>query len=278
MELNEDFIKTNGESILGFLNDDEEDQEKLDFVIDTTGNSFGFEENDSDDSTSGEISSQKLYNNLFSDCKIALKSEKSTNKPEKVINPVVKEVLADLGFNDNGTLKKKPIKTKNVITDKQDIKKVLEKSILNPEVEKNNLVPPLTVSDKLLRKQRKKERQLTKGAKWYGLPATELTDEVKRDLEILQMRSVLDPKHFYKKNDLKVLPKYFQIGTVMDSPLDYYNNRLPKKERKKTLVDELMADMEFNKYNKRKYKEIIEEKKHTNYKAWRQAKRFKNKK
>lgn len=43
------------------------------------------------------------------------------------------------------------------------------------------------------------------------MPATEITEEVKRDLEVLQMRSVLDPKTFYKKNDLKVLPKYFQV-------------------------------------------------------------------
>lgn len=64
----------------------------------------------------------------------------------------------------------------------------------------------------------------------------------------------------------------------MDSPLDYYNNRLTKKERKKSLVDELLADAEFNKFNKRKYKEIIEEKQKTHYKAWRQAKRFKKKK
>lgn len=47
------------------------------------------------------------------------------------------------------------------------------------------------------------------------MPATEMTDEVKNDLEILQMRSVLDPKHFYKKNDLKTLPKYFQVGLYL---------------------------------------------------------------
>lgn len=43
------------------------------------------------------------------------------------------------------------------------------------------------------------------------MPATELTEEAVNDLKILQMRSVMDPKHFYKKNDLKVLPKYFQV-------------------------------------------------------------------
>lgn len=64
----------------------------------------------------------------------------------------------------------------------------------------------------------------------------------------------------------------------MDSPLDYYNSRLSKKERKRTLVDELLADAEFQKYNKRKYKEIIEEKQKTHYKAWKQAKKNKKKK
>lgn len=39
-----------------------------------------------------------------------------------------------------------------------------------------------------------------------------MTEEIKNDLQVLQMRSVLDPKHFYKKNDLKVLPKYFQVS------------------------------------------------------------------
>lgn len=43
------------------------------------------------------------------------------------------------------------------------------------------------------------------------MPATEMTDEIKNDLEVLRMRSVLDPKHFYKKNDMNALPKYFQV-------------------------------------------------------------------
>lgn len=43
-----------------------------------------------------------------------------------------------------------------------------------------------------------------------------MTDEIKNDLEILKMRSVLDPKHFYKKNDLSVLPKYFQVVMTLN--------------------------------------------------------------
>ena len=43
------------------------------------------------------------------------------------------------------------------------------------------------------------------------MPATELTEERKHDLAVLQMRKVLDPKRFYKAHDLKAAPKYFQV-------------------------------------------------------------------
>lgn len=107
----------------------------------------------------------------------------------------------------------------------------------------------------------KLEASKTKGDKWFNMPATELTEEVQRDLEVIQMRSVLDPKHFYKKNDLKALPKYFQVGKVLPNPLDHYNERHERSSKKKTIVDELMADAQFQRFNKRKYTETVEEKK-----------------
>lgn len=36
-----------------------------------------------------------------------------------------------------------------------------------------------------------------------------------------------------------------QVGTVVDSHADFYHDRVPKKDRKKNLVDELMADADF---------------------------------
>lgn len=36
-----------------------------------------------------------------------------------------------------------------------------------------------------------------------------------------------------------------KVGTYEESPLDFYSSRLPKKQRKRTLVEELMADAEF---------------------------------
>lgn len=35
------------------------------------------------------------------------------------------------------------------------------------------------------------------------------------------------------------------MGTVVDNPEDFYHSRVPKKERKRTMVEELLADAEF---------------------------------
>ena len=173
---------------------------------------------------------------------------------------------------------KKTSHVTKIVKEPTPLDKILEKSVIKPGFETLTTLPAYDLSDKKLKKQRKRDREKSKGEKWFNLPATELTEEVKRDLKVIQMRSALDPKHFYKRNDMQGLPKYFQIGKVMDSPLEYYNGRLTNKERKRTIVDELMADAEFAKYNKRKYKEIIEEKNKLHYKAHRHAKRLKRKK
>lgn len=36
---------------------------------------------------------------------------------------------------------------------------------------------------------------------------------------------------------------------MVDSPLDFYSSRIPKKERKRTIVEELLADAEFRRYS-----------------------------
>lgn len=43
---------------------------------------------------------------------------------------------------------------------------------------------------------------------------------------------------------LQILPKYFQLGEVIDSPIDFYSSRVPKKKRKRTMAEEIMHDEE----------------------------------
>ncbi|KAJ7332465.1 hypothetical protein JRQ81_014645 [Phrynocephalus forsythii] len=137
---------------------------------------------------------------------------------------------------------------------------LLQKSIITPDFEQKECIPPLRESLHQLKKQRRAERAKTTGDGWFGMKAPEMTDELKNDLKALKMRAAIDPKRFYKKNDREGLPKYFQVGTVVDSPVDFYHARIPKKERKKNIVEELLADSEFRRYNKRKYQDIIAEK------------------
>ncbi|NXD70957.1 TDIF2 protein, partial [Eolophus roseicapillus] len=137
---------------------------------------------------------------------------------------------------------------------------LLQKSVITPDFEKKECVPPYRESLHQLKKQRRAEREKTTGDGWFGMKAPEITTELKNDLKVLKMRASLDPKHFYKKNDRDGLPKYFQVGTVVDSPIDFYHSRIPKKQRKRTIVEELLADSEFRRYNKKKYQEIMREK------------------
>ncbi|KAL2301572.1 hypothetical protein Nmel_010961 [Mimus melanotis] len=137
---------------------------------------------------------------------------------------------------------------------------LLQKSVITPDFERKECVPPYRESLHQLKKQRRAEREKTTGDGWFGMKAPEITSELKNDLKVLKMRASLDPKHFYKKNDRDGLPKYFQVGTVVDSPVDFYHSRIPKKQRKRTIVEELLADSEFRRYNKKKYQEIMSEK------------------
>lgn len=61
--------------------------------------------------------------------------------------------------------------------------------------------------------------------------------------------------------------------------MDYYNERNQKKSSAKTLVDELLEDAQFQKYNKKKYAEALEKRKKKAYhKAAIKMKKLKKKK
>ncbi|OUM65510.1 hypothetical protein PIROE2DRAFT_41568, partial [Piromyces sp. E2] len=96
----------------------------------------------------------------------------------------------------------------------------------------------------------------TTGKKWFDMPAPEITPEIKLDLQLIKMRNVLDRKRHYKKDDTKGLPKYFQVGTIVEDKSEYFSSRLAKKERKNTLLDEIMSDVSSRQYFKRKFNEI----------------------
>ncbi|POO03345.1 Fcf2 pre-rRNA processing [Trema orientale] len=107
--------------------------------------------------------------------------------------------------------------------------------------------------NKLLRKQIKD----TAGNNWFDMPAPTITPELQKDLQLLKLRNAIDPKRHYKKGESKT-SKYFQVGTIIESPLDFFSGRLTNKERKASLADELLSDRTLVEYRKRKIREIEE--------------------
>ncbi|RLV95032.1 rRNA-processing protein FCF2 [Spathaspora sp. JA1] len=94
----------------------------------------------------------------------------------------------------------------------------------------------------------------TTDGRWFNMKQPELTPEINRDLQIIKQRSALDPKRHYKKDNWKI-PKYFQMGTIVEGNTEFYT-RLNKKQRGNTLVQEILNDDDTKKYFKRKYSEI----------------------
>lgn len=237
------------------------------------------EENEEEDEKTEEPSDQDENEDEFSDEDDLLSG--TTSKLLKLtsssIDPGLSiKQLGGLYINFNADKLQSNKKTLTQIKEKKK-NEIMQKAIITPDFEKNYCVPPYRESKHQLQKQRRKERQKTAGDGWFGMKAPELTDELKNDLKALKMRAGMDPKRFYKKNDRDGFPKYFQIGTIVDNPADFYHSRIPKKQRKKTIVEELLADSEFRRYNRRKYSEIMAEKTaNAAGKKFRKKKKFRN--
>jgi hypothetical protein len=83
------------------------------------------------------------------------------------------------------------------------------------------------------------------------MPKTDLTPELRRDLQLLKMRNVLDPKRHYKKdNSRSDVPAFSQVGTIIEGPTEFFSSRLSNK------VEEVINQEESSGRFKRKYNDI----------------------
>lgn len=105
------------------------------------------------------------------------------------------------------------------------------------------------------------KKKATAGSDWYNLPKTEMTPALKRDLQLLKMRNVLDPHRHYKKDGGKMkAPEYSQVGTIIEGPTEFFSGRVENKQRKKTFVEEVLAGEQESGRFKRKYGELQNQK------------------
>ena len=100
------------------------------------------------------------------------------------------------------------------------------------------------------------------GAAWNYMPRTQIDDpKVKRDFMLLRMRGIVDRKKFFRKDNRKdPTPAFSQFGTLVEGPIEHHNGRLTRKERKRTLVEEVLATGESDGKFKDRYQKIQEKK------------------
>jgi len=153
------------------------------------------------------------------------------------------------------------------ITTAKPIVSYIKSTKTGPQVDRSHLVTEKdrklangirVVEDPItIKKRAEEEKKATAGADWYNMPKTNLTPELKRDLQLLRMRDVLDPKRHYKKDNKKQqVPEFSQVGTIIEGPTEYFSSRLMNKDRKRTLVEEVLAGEKASGRFKSKYNEI----------------------
>ncbi|KAL5483725.1 hypothetical protein EMCRGX_G020133 [Ephydatia muelleri] len=131
---------------------------------------------------------------------------------------------------------------------------VMKRSVVTSDFETKEKVPAVFPSRHQVEKMKKAESGKSTGKQWFDMAAPELTAELKNDLRALQLRNAIDPKQHYKAND--ELPKYFQVGRVVAGPAEFYSARIPRRQQKRSLVEELFADEELRRYQKKKHTQL----------------------
>lgn len=72
---------------------------------------------------------------------------------------------------------------------------------------------------------------------------------------------MLDAKKHFKKDTRKTpYPEYSQMGTLIEGPTEHHTGRLARKDRKQTLVEEVLASGEAGNKYKTRYEKIQEKK------------------
>lgn len=131
-----------------------------------------------------------------------------------------------------------------------------EKQVVSDGFEQKYTLDYYRLGKREAKKRRAVERAVTAGDDWFGMKAPEMTDEVKRDLEVMQMRRALFRDHQYKRRATDKKPEHFSLGTVIEGSGEFYSSRLNRRDRAKSLVDELIKDASFQRNAKQRYERI----------------------
>ncbi|KXJ94394.1 Fcf2 pre-rRNA processing-domain-containing protein [Microdochium bolleyi] len=192
------------------------------------------------DSTTADLSDDQIER-LLQEAEVRLATKQQSQDEKSLTKPASLEVAATAQSTTQSTTQQS----------------LAAASLAPPKAQQSE---ELSVRVPELRKSKKEMAQTAKpdaGAKWFNLPKTNLTPELKRDLQLIKMRSTLDAKRFYKKDNARsAVPEYSQVGTIIEGPTEFFSSRMTKKERKRTLLEEVLDNERETKKFKSKYNEI----------------------
>lgn len=100
----------------------------------------------------------------------------------------------------------------------------------------------------------KEEKKKTLGKGWFDMAPMELDDKARRDIKILRLRNFIDPKRFYKNPDK--MKSVIGMGTVIEGSTEYTSARLTNKERKQSLIEEILHDPLAKGYTRKAFNSI----------------------
>lgn len=148
---------------------------------------------------------------------------------------------------DSNRLKKLSILTKGKIfpSINERVKEVM-KFIITNNLEKQDQLPLLS--------QKKNIAEDFKD-KWFNLPLTVLTEEVKTHCRIVKHRTNLYRDKFVTPQLGPVYPKFSVMGKLIYDPFDYQDRFRNLKQK---LISEMLQDSNSKKWLKRKYNKIHE--------------------
>jgi len=105
-----------------------------------------------------------------------------------------------------------------------------------------------------------KEKSKTAGKGWFNMPEAVLTPEVKQELLAHKLKHTLagGVKSASKaEQDLEANPpKFFQIGKIIDAPHEFYSSHVPKRNQKRTFLDDIIHEQDTSGYVNDRYKQV----------------------
>ncbi|KAF8539259.1 Fcf2 pre-rRNA processing-domain-containing protein [Trichophaea hybrida] len=165
---------------------------------------------------------------------------------------------------------------KPLISSEGSVSRISNRTMLVPENERKLANSIRLVGDPTTNKKLKNEPPPTAGTAWYDLSRTEQTAEFKRDFALIKHRNVLDSHRHYRK-DNSGIPQYSQMGTVIEGNTEFFNSRINRKDRKKTILDEILADGTSQQKFKKKFEEIQKSKRSGKKEFYKKLKEQRNK-